>query len=119
MKRKIKQIEKFILKNQLLEIIDYVMNNIDVNFIDECVFSFKKKGFFIDYTGENKYKDFIKLLKDTLPVLSKYCEELEIINLMFTEERKMQSFINSIPKRKRLSSVLYYLNKNYIAALKE
>ena len=76
--------------------------------VNERIPLFKRIEFLIDRRGENKYDAVIETLKkvvkdkDTL----EYIDEVEIINSIFVESKKLQAEIKKIKPEKRLAAML-------------
>jgi 23S rRNA maturation mini-RNase III len=73
----------------------------------------KRKEFLIDKRGDNSHRDTIKCITKNNPMTSKYSAEIEIINLLFSEDKRLQDLILNIPKVSRVSSLLQVIeNQN-------
>lgn len=76
--------------------------------VNERIPLFKRIEFLIDRRGENKYDAVIETLKkvfkdkDTL----EYIDEVEIINSIFVESKKLQDEIKKVKPEKRLAAML-------------
>ncbi|MBQ7761635.1 MAG: hypothetical protein IJ400_06230 [Clostridia bacterium] len=109
-----KELKKLLKKKQYENIIKLLLSLNDEDDIDKVICFLKKEETFVDRSGKLKHDETISRVKTDNQKILSYFEELNIINLLFAEERKMQSFIDIIPKKKRLANVLYYNNYNYI-----
>ncbi len=109
-----KELKKLLKKKQYENIIKLLLSINDEEEIDKAICLLKKEETFVDRSGKLKYDEMILNIETNNSKILNYFEELKIINLLFAEERKMQSFIEIIPKKKRLANVLYYNNYNYM-----
>ena len=107
------QLKKLIKKKQYAEIVTYLLSVSDHSMIKQMISFLKKKELFISRYESTDFNEYIELLKQGDWQLSSYASEIECINLIFAEERKMQSSIKSIRKNERLSDVLYCLDGIY------
>ena len=107
------QLKKLIKKKQYAEIVTYLLSVSDHSMIKQMISFLKKKELFISRYESTDFNEYIELLKQGDWQLSSYAAEIECINLIFAEERKMQSSIKSIRKNERLSDVLYCLDGIY------
>ena len=79
----------------------------------------KKEEVFVDRDGKNGFNQYIHNLRVKCPFFAEYCNELDLVNQLFEQERKMQNILKAVPKSKRLPVLLYCINTNYLRALKE
>ena len=107
------QLKKLIKKKQYAEIVTYLLSVSDHSMIKQMISFLKKKELFISRYESTDFDEYIELLKQGDWQLSFYAAEIECINLIFAEERKMQSPIKSARKKERLSDVLYSLDGIY------
>ena len=107
------QLKKLIKKKQYAEIVTYLLSVSDHSMIKQMISFLKKKELFISRYESTDFNEYIELLKQGDWQLFSYAAEIECINLIFAEERKMQSSIKSIRKNERLSDVLYCLDEIY------
>lgn len=107
------QLKKLIKKKQYAEIVTYLLSISDHSMLKQMISFLKKKELFISRYESTDFSEYVELLKQGDRILSSYAAELECINLIFAEERKMQSSIKSARKQERLSDLLYSLDRIY------
>ena len=107
------QLKKLIKKKQYAEIVTYLLSVSDPSMLKQMISFLKKKELFIGRYENIDFNEYIELLKQGDWQLSSYAAEIECINLIFAEERKMQSSIKSARKKERFSDVLYSLDGIY------
>ena len=107
------QLKKLIKKKQYTEIVKYILSVSDPFILKQMISFLKKKEIFISRYESTDFSEHLELLKQGDWQLAGYAAELECINLIFAEERKMQSSIKSARKKERLSDVLYCLDGTY------
>lgn len=107
------QLKKLIKKKQYTEIVKYLLSVSDHSTLKQMISFLKKKEIFISRYEGADFSEHVQLLKQGDWRLSSYAAEIECVNLIFAEERKMQSSIKSVRKQERLSDVLYSLDGIY------
>ncbi len=105
-------------KKLFLDNLSGLFNQVNAN---DRISLFKRIEFLIDRRGQNKCQIVIDVLKETIKDndMLDYLNEIEIINGIFAETRKLQDGIKKIKPEKRLAAMLLsasmvYHNKNNI-----
>ena len=114
-----KELKKLIKRKQYNEIVEYVGSVISQHSLSEIIAFLKKEEVFIDRNGKRCYDQYTYILRDKCPLFIEYCDELELVNQLFAQERKLQRVLKGVPKNKRLSNIVYCLNTNYLLSLKK
>ena len=107
------QLKKLIKKKKYTEISEYLLSIEDLSTLEKMISILKLQEVYISRYDNVDFGEQIKLLKQGNSVLYSYATEIECINLIFSEERRMQSSIKSIRKKERLSNILYCLDVTY------
>lgn len=114
-----KHLKKLIHKKAYSEIISYISSVHDTNTLKQIIDLLKIEEVFINRYTDVDVANYLSVLSQHDLLLKHYTEEVECVNILFRQERKMQSFIKKINKRKRLSNVLYELDCIYSHFIKE
>lgn len=112
-----KIINKCIEENNTEELLKIL----EADFSDEKITEFKSIDFLVDLRGNNKYIEIIKWLelKTQTPLLLNYLNEIELVNEVFCECRKLQEKLLKVPAKYVLSLMIYYATKQVHSTLEE
>lgn len=113
------KLKYLIKKKQYSDIVAHLATIENASLIDDFTATLKKEEIFVDRSGRRLFEQYISELRATCPLAIEYCDELEIVNLLFVQERDMQQVLQSAPKNRRLSNILYCLNREYLHTLKK
>ena len=92
-----KELKKLIKRKQYNEIVEYVGSVISQHSLSEIIAFLKKEEVFIDRNGKRCYDQYIYTLRDKCPSFIEYCVELELVNQLFAQERKLQRVLKGVP----------------------
>jgi len=99
-----KELKKQWRGGQYNQIIAFINELCDEQEISATIISLKENRVFIDTTGRNCYRRIIKKIVNQSILIKNYIYELNIVNLLFVQDKKVQNYLKrKISANKRLA----------------
>ena len=109
-----KELKKRWREGQYNQIIAFINELCDEQKISATIISLKETRVFIDTTGRNCYRRIIKKIVNQSILIKNYIYELNIINLLFVQDKKVQNYLKrKISAHKRLAVLLKTFGESY------
>lgn len=97
------------------QIISQLTNLDDSKELETFILDLKRNEIFIDRRGGNKFKAIVSNVEPKNCLAKKYLNEVELINLIFVQEKILQDEILKIPAKYRFAYVWAGFNHRYFA----
>ncbi len=115
-----KELKKKLKEKKYDEIISFINKLDNEAEIQEAIIWLKTNRVFIDTTGKNRYKRKIKKIINPSPIIQNYVYELNIVNLVFIQDKKVQNYLKrKIFPQDRLSALWRVLSEIYDEKVEE
>ena len=90
------KLKKLVKDNEYEAIIAYVLSIENLSILEQMISFLKKKEVFINRYTDADFSQYIESLKKGNTLITFYAAELECINLIFAEEKKLHGSIRAV-----------------------
>ena len=110
----VKALRKLVREERYKDLVSYINELNNEEQILQTISVLKKQQAFIDKTGKNRYKRYIKRILTPHENMQKYVYEIKIANDLFAQERKLQGILKKyLRDDERLAAVWKKISESF------